>query len=468
MTVATAAAQRALATARPAVFWSDRPDAPPPRPPLRGRVTADLVVIGGGFSGLWAALLATSEPGRRVVVIEAERVGHGASSRNGGFCDESITHGLHNGAARWPDELDVLVRLGRENHRELLDTVAAHGIDAAVEERAEMVAATEQWHLPVLAGGVELHRRCGDDVTLLDADGARARLASPTYLGALLRENGLALVDPARLAWGLADAALRQGATIHEGEPVTAVEPSGGGLLVRTPSGAVTADRVIMATNAYPGPLRRPRRYVVPVYDYVLVTEPLSRAQLADLGWADRDGVADAGNQFHYYRLTEDDRILWGGYDAVYHFGNRVGPTLDQRQRTQVVLARHLLQTFPQLEGISFTHRWGGAIATTTRFTATWGTAHRGRLAWVAGYTGLGVAASRFGARVALDLVDGQETERTELSMVRSKPVPFPPEPLRWAGVQLTRRAISRADQRDGRRGPWLGLLDRVGIGFDS
>jgi glycine/D-amino acid oxidase-like deaminating enzyme len=464
----SAQAERSLASARPAVFWTDRADAPERRPALTGPVAADLAIVGGGFTGLWAALHATEQPGRRVVVLEAEQVGHGASSRNGGFCDASLTHGLHNGAAHWPDELDTLVRLGRENHRDLLDTVRAAGIDAGVEEVAELVVATEAWQLDELADGIDLHRRHGDAVDLLDGPTARARVASPTYEGGLLHRDGLALVDPARLAWGLAGAAERRGVTIADASPVTTVEPDGTALVVRTPGGEVRADRVLVATNAYRGPVRRPRRYVAPVYDYVLMTEPLTAAQLASLGWAERDGVADAGNRFHYYRRTEDDRILWGGYDAVYHFGNRVDPALDQREATQRMLAEHFLATFPQLEGIRFTHRWGGAIATTTRFTATWGTAHDSRLAWVAGYTGLGVAASRFGARVALDLLDGTATERTELSMVRRPPFPFPPEPLRWAGVQLTRRALARADRRDGRRGPWLGLLDRFGIGFDS
>jgi glycine/D-amino acid oxidase-like deaminating enzyme len=132
------------------------------------------------------------------------------------------------------------------------------------------------------------------------------------------------------------------------------------------------------------------------------------------------------------------------------------------------MLAEHFFATFPQLEGLRFTHRWGGPIGTTSRFTATWGTSHGGRLSWVAGYTGLGVGASRFGARVALDLVDGIDTESTSLSMVRRHPFPFPPEPLRWPAVEVTRRAIVRADGREGRRGPWLALLDKFGIGFDS
>jgi glycine/D-amino acid oxidase-like deaminating enzyme len=225
---------------------------------------------------------------------------------------------------------------------------------------------------------------------------------------------------------------------------------------------------VVVATNAYLGPVRRPRRYVIPVYDHVLMTEPLSAEHMAAIGWEEREGLGDASNQFHYYRLSEDDRILWGGYDATYHFGNGLEPEHDQSDLTHGRLAEHFFETFPQLEGLRFTHRWGGPIATTTHFAATWGTAHQGRLAWVAGYTGHGVGASRFGARVALDLVLGQDTERTELEMVRKKPFPFPPEPLRWAGVELTRSAIQRADDREGRRGMWLGLLDRFGVGFDS
>ncbi|MFV2000406.1 MAG: FAD-dependent oxidoreductase, partial [Acidimicrobiia bacterium] len=186
------------------------------------------------------------------------------------------------------------------------------------------------------------------------------------------------------------------------------------------------------------------------------------------LGWEGREGVSDVSNQFHYYRLTTDNRVLWGGYDAVYRFNNAVGSEYDQAGDTHQTLAAHFFETFPQLEDVRFSHRWGGPIATTTQFTATWGTSHDGDLAWVGGYTGLGVAATRFGARVALDLLDGQITEFTELEMARSKPMPFPPEPFRYAGIQLTRRAIARSDANGGRRGAWLKVLDHFGVGFDS
>jgi glycine/D-amino acid oxidase-like deaminating enzyme len=210
------------------------------------------------------------------------------------------------------------------------------------------------------------------------------------------------------------------------------------------------------------------RPYTVPVYDYALVTEPLSSAQRDALGWRHRQGVGDVGNQFHYYRLTTDNRILWGGYDAVYHWRNGLRDELDRRPATFRLLARHFFQTFPQLDGLRFTHAWGGAIDTSTRFFAFQRTALAGRVAYSVGYTGLGVGASRFGAQVMLDLLDGRDSEALRLRAVRSRPVPFPPEPARWLGIQLTRRALARADRREGRRGPWLRLLDRAGLGFDS
>jgi glycine/D-amino acid oxidase-like deaminating enzyme len=224
----------------------------------------------------------------------------------------------------------------------------------------------------------------------------------------------------------------------------------------------------VLATSAFPPLLRSMGLFVLPVYDYVLVTEPLDAARRAAIGWEGREGLSDSGNRFHYYRLTEDDRILWGGYEAVYHYGNGMRPELEDSAEVFNLLAHNFAETFPQLEGLRFSHRWAGAIDTCSRFCVTFGTALGGRVAYAVGYTGLGVGASRFGARVALDLVHGRHSELTRLEMVRSRPLPFPPEPLRYAVVQATRRALVNSDERGGRRGPWLRLLDRVGAGFDS
>ena len=463
--------EEALADAEPRPYWLDQPGRPEPVEPLAGTAEADLVVVGGGFTGLWAAIQAKEDdPGRDVVVLESGRVAIGASGRNGGFLAASLTHGLANGVAHFPDEVERLHQLGLDNFEVLLASLDRYGIDAAVERTGELTFATAPWQVPDLAEDAELHSRFGAPVELFDRAAAQREVHSPTYHGALWLREGTALVDPARLAWGLRRAALDLGVRLHEHSPVDALEGRGrrGPMRVRTAHGVVTAARVLLATNAYRGLVAAIRARVVPVWDYVLMTEPLSPEQLASVGWARRQGLADAANQFHYYRRTADDRILWGGYDAIYFRGNGVGAELEQREETPRLLARQFFETFPQLDGLRFTHRWGGPIATTTRFTMTAGTTHAGRVSHAVGYTGLGVGASRFGARVALDLLGDEPTELTRLRFVRRPPVPFPPEPLRAVGIGLTRRAIAAADRHDGRRGPWLRLLDRFGVGFDS
>jgi glycine/D-amino acid oxidase-like deaminating enzyme len=230
----------------------------------------------------------------------------------------------------------------------------------------------------------------------------------------------------------------------------------------------VHGNQAVLATNAFPPLLRRLRLMTVPVYDYALMTEPLSAAQRAAIGWAGREGVGDSGNQFHYYRTTRDGRILWGGYDAIYHYGSDIRDDHDQRPETFELLASHFYATFPQLSGLSFTHAWGGVIDTSTRFTAFYGTALGGRVGYALGFTGLGVAATRFAGDVVLDLLAGADTPRTRLEMVRRRPPPFPPEPVRWAGIELTRRSMARMDANGGRQNTWLRAMDRLGLGFDS
>jgi glycine/D-amino acid oxidase-like deaminating enzyme len=375
---------------------------------------------------------------------------------------------MSNGLSRWPEEMEALERMGRENLAAIRATVARHAIDCDWEDTGTLDVATAPHEVPWLAEEAEQYRRFGWDATLLDAEAVRAQVDSPTYVGGLWSRDAAALVDPARLCWGLARAAEAAGARIFEASPATALERDGAGVRADTAGGRVLARRALLATAAFPPLVRAIRRYVVPVYDYVLVTEPLSAAQRDAIGWRQRQGLSDLANHFHYYRQTADDRILWGGYDAIYDFGGRVSPERDQRPATFHLLAEHFFATFPQLEGLRFTHRWGGAIDTCSRFSALWGTALGGRAAYVVGFTGLGVGASRFGAQVGLDLLDGADNERTRLEMVRRRPLPFPPEPARWAGIALTQRALARADAREGRRGPWLRLLDRLGLGFDS
>jgi glycine/D-amino acid oxidase-like deaminating enzyme len=463
----SAPARAALADVVHRPFWLDRPDRPEARPALTGDIHADLVVIGGGLSGLWAAYEARRRfPDWSVVLLEGQRIAEGASGRNGGFVAASLTHGLGNGLARWPDDMPELVRQGQSNLEDIVGVIESERIDCDLVRSGELDVAVEDYQVADLRDVVAEAARLGLNWQFLDRDEVRARVDSPTYRAGVLDRDGVVMVDPARLTWGLAAAAERAGVAIYEHTRVTGIDRSGSGLHVKTDFGSVRAGRVALATSAFPPLLKRLGHYVVPVYDSVLMTEPLSRGQRDAIGWEDRVGIGDAGNQFHYYRMSEDGRILWGGYDASYYGG--FNPMHERQGAPFARLSEHFRYTFPQLDGLRFTHAWAGAIDTCSRFSAFWGSAYDGRLSYSLGFTGLGVGASRFGAQVMLDLLSGEQTERTALEMVRTKPIPFPPEPIRGFGIRVTRRAIDKADRNEGRRNLWLRTLDRVGLGFDS
>ena len=460
---------RSFADAKPVSFWLDDSARPDALPALAAHERAGLAIVGGGFTGLWAAIEAKErDPGREVVLLEGGRVGWAASGRNGGFLSYSITHTLENGVSRFGDEIDELERQGMDTYHGLFDALERYGIDAELEPAAMVLFARRAHVVAWFPDAVERHVRFGYPAEILDRAAAQDVLRSPVYIGALrIGGDGHALVHPAKLAWGLRDAAVRLGVRIHEGSAVRALDREDGRVRLVTRDGSVLAERVILATNAYPPLLRRIRRYVVPVYDHILMTEPLSAEQRAAIGWAGREGLADASNRFHYFRLSADDRILWGGYDATYHFSGDVRRRFELDDEVHARLAGHFFETFPALEGIRFTHRWGGVIDTCSRFSVFFGTAFDGRVAYAAGYTGLGVGATRFGARTALDLVDGLDTERTRLRMVRTRPLPFPPEPARSLGIRRTVRAYDRLDET-GRADRWLKMLERLGRGFQS
>jgi glycine/D-amino acid oxidase-like deaminating enzyme len=453
-------AAASLAHSQPVPFWLDTPDRPAARPPITADTAADLAIVGGGFCGLWTAVLAKErDTSAEVVLVDSDRIAWAASGRNGGFCAASLTHGEANGRSRFPSDYDELARLGDRNLDGIAATVERYGIDCHFERTGELHVATEPYQVEELAS------EAGD---FLDRDAVRAEVDSPTYLGGLWDRHAAAMLDPARLAWGLAAAAESLGVRIAENTEVTALARDGGGMRVTTPHGSLRVRRVALATNAFRPLLRRLRLHTVPVYDYVLMTEPLTAAQLASVGWRHRQGIGDSANQFHYYRLTHDNRILFGGYDAIYHYGRRVEPAYDDRPATFAKLAEHFFTTFPQLHGLRFSHRWGGAIDTCTRFCAFHGTGYGGRVAYSLGFTGLGVGATRFAAEVMLDLLGDSATPLTRLDLVRRRPLPFPPEPLAYLGIQATRWSLAAADRHEGRRNAWLRALDAAGLGFDS
>jgi glycine/D-amino acid oxidase-like deaminating enzyme len=462
---------KSLSEARPVPFWLDDPGKPHPEPALTGAETCDLLVVGGGYSGLWTALIAKErDPQRDVVLVEGREVGWAASGRNGGFCAASLTHGLSNGLTRWPDEIHKLEELGARNLDAIESAVARYSLDCEFERTGEIDVATEphqaeelhDWYGELESQGL------ADGTEFLDAEAVREQVASPTFLAGLYDSRGVAMLNPAKLAWGLKRACLQLGVRVYEHTPALALKPHGAGMAVRTPYGSIRARRVALGTNIFPNLVKRVRSYTVPVYDYALMTEPLSADQLASIGWKNRQGLGDSANQFHYFRLSADNRILWGGYDAIYPYGGRVRAEYDDRPETYAKLAEHFFTCFPQLEGLNFSHAWGGAIDTCSRFSAFFGTAHQCKVAYAAGFTGLGVGATRFGADVMLDLLAGERTERTELEMVRKKPLPFPPEPFAWTGIALTKWSLAHADSHGGRRNLWLKTMDKLGLGFDS
>lgn len=452
---------QALAGSEHKVFWLEDINRPT-FAALTGEVRADLTVVGGGYTGLWTAVLAKRRnPGARVVLLEAHTIGWAASGRNGGFVEASLTHGEENGRSRWPEEYDTLERLGLENLEALEGDVRDLGVDAELERTGVLEVAYEPHQVRWLEES--------DSGVWLDEAAVRQEINSPVFMAGRWLKDDTALVHPGKLASGLARAAAELGVEVHENSAVTAIESTRRGpVRVRTTQGSVISDQVALGTNVFRPLLRRARLMTVPVYDYVLMTEPLTAEQRSAVGWDNRQGLADMANQFHYSRLTQDDRILYGGYDAIYHAGRKVRAEYENRPESYRTLASHLLTTFPQLEGIRFSHRWAGAIDTSTRFCAFHGLARQGRVAYASGFTGLGVGATRFAAEVMLDRLAGQATPRTQLEMVRKKPLPFPPEPVAKLGIEATKWSLDRADHREGRRNLMLRTLDRLGLGFDS
>ncbi len=440
-------------------FWGDDAGAKKQFASLAGEVESDLLIVGGGFLGLWTAILAKErDPSCKVVLLEGKRVGWAASGRNGGFCEASITHGDEIAERRWPEEAAQLERIGQENLEEMDATIKRYGIDCDFERTGVLVVAVEPYQDDLL--------RAGDEY--MSAAEVRAEVDSPTFLSAHWERDSTAMLHPGKLVAGLLRVADELGVKIYEESLATQLKSAGKRMRVKTAGGSVTATRVVLATNAFPSLLKRFRLHTVPVYDYALMTKPLSDSQLESIGWKNRQGIADMGNQFHYYRITKDNRILFGGYDAIYNFGGKIDPQHDDRTESFQHLASNFFCTFPQLEGVSFSHRWGGVIDTSTRLCAFYAQAFGGKVAYAAGFTGLGVGATRFAANVLLDKIHGLDTERTRLRMVREIPLPFPPEPLAYASIRAAQWALKKADRNNGKRNFLLRAMDAVGLGFDS
>lgn len=421
-----------------------------PRSPLVGSAETDVAIVGGGFTGLWTAYhLLEAQPSLRVTVIEREEVAFGASGRNGGFAmtllDMSLAHLRRNHG-------DGKARAAHNAVADSVDEIGAaierHGIDCEWVKGGLLVVAANEGQLARVDADLAAAGALGlDGFRRLSAAEVRAEVDSPTYLGAL-EESHCGVVNPARLCAGLAQTVEQMGATIHETTDVTSITDAGGRLRLTTPNGRLDADQVVFATNAWASGTPWFKSAVIPLYTYVVLTEPISDEQWASVGWARRQGIEDKRNYVHYYRRTADGRVLWGGGDGVVHAGRRIRPAYDRHDRIMGDLVRTFHETFPQLAGVRMTHHWGGPVGITVSFLPLFGTLLDGRLHYGLGYNGHGVAPSHTGGKILRDKVLGKPSELTELCFVDADEPHFPPEPLLWITAELTRQTLLRQDRQ--------------------
>jgi glycine/D-amino acid oxidase-like deaminating enzyme len=437
---------------------------------LEGRAEADVAIVGAGLTGLWTALfLKELDPRAEVVVLERETAAYGASGRNAGMLSETVDHG-HGLAIQHFGEAEArrLAALGERNVEEMVAWLRARGIECDYEPTGRLVAALTERQIEEGRQAVATAGRLGlEGHEWLDRDRFRARLNSPLYLGGVQVRGG-GILDPVKLVDGLQREAERVGVRVHERSGVERMKRAGAGVVLETTSGSVRARRTVLATSAYTHRLLpRVLHHFIPLYDYILVSDPLTADQRAAIGWRERQGVTDGRSFFNYYRLTRDDRILWGTSEAAYYSGNRVDPRCDHSPAHYDALRASFRRHFPALDSLRFPYAWGGPICSTTRLTPFFGTALGGRVHYGLGYTGHGLGTTRIAGRILAHLASEKWSELLELSLVRRRPFPFPPEPLRsWAVAGVT-RALRRVDAGE-RPGALLRLLDRLGIGFSS
>jgi glycine/D-amino acid oxidase-like deaminating enzyme len=454
-------------------LWHDPDIMPEPLAPISADEKCELLIVGGGFTGLWAAMQAKErKPDADIILIEQTFVGDGASGRCGGFLTSTLAHGQTNTEHRFSDEAERLQELGTQNMQEFLETLERYGIDARYEKTGELFVALDPESATRMQAKCQEAIAKGEDVVWFDQDAVREQVNSPRFFAGLWERGGQdGVIDPARLCWGLKEVLVSQlGVRIFEGTKLLGIEPMGKKAMQATCEGGVIhSDKVLLATNAYTSTIGRIRRSVLPVWDYQIATEPLTDEQLDRIAWGkkSRHALADDVNMFHYSRLTKDNRITWGGGGAVrYYFNNGIDKKFMDATARYEQLAREFFETFPQLQDVKFSHKWGGIIATSTRFCMVPGVAFDGRLAWSVGYTGHGVGASRFGARIGIEMLGYEASDLLQMQFVSRKALPWAPEPFRWLGVKLTQNALIKADKNGGKRGLWLKLLDKLGLGF--
>ena len=436
-------------------WWDSLPEdlAGPVRPPIASSTTADVAIVGAGYTGLWTAYyLAKADPTLRIVVLEAETAGFGASGRNGGWASALFPTSMSKIAASSSREGAVsLIEAMFDTVDEVGRVSAEEGIDCHFRKGGTIALIRTPVQLERAKAEIEDHRSWGfgpEHFALLTADEARERVAATDVLGATYSPH-CASIHPARLVRGLALAVERLGVTIHEGTRVTSIEPG----VVRTAQGDVRAPRIVRATEAWTSHLPGHERDIAPVYSLVLATEPLPAELWSQIGLRRGETFNDHRHLFIYGQRTADDRFVFGGRGAPYHLGSRIKPAFDREPQVFDELWRVLRELFPAVSGHAVTHTWGGPLGIPRDWYPSVGLDPSTGLGWGGGYVGDGVASSNLAGRTLADLVRDQRTERTALPWVNRRSPKWEPEPLRWLGVNLGLRVMGSADGAEDRSG---------------
>ena len=428
-------------------MWLDTyPGSLEPRPPLGGDTDTDVAIVGGGFTGLWTAYyLRQLDPTLRVMVIERDICGFGASGRNGGWVIGELAAGIGKYAAL--SDLPASLRLARaifDSVDEIGRVVAAEGIECGYHKGGTIRWARNAPQAARQAAQVAHDHELGlneDEVRLLTADEARSHARATGVLSGIFYAP-CAAVDPARLVRGLAEAVERHGAKIYEQTAAVAIEPG----RVLTDRGTVRAEVVVRATEAYTRDLRGRRRQLLPIYSLMIGTEPLPQSTFDEIGLADRPTFADDRYMVIYGQRTADNRIAFGGRGVPYLYGSRISPSVERHHRSHDRIHATLVDLFPALSEARITHRWGGVLGVTRNWTPF---VHFDRAAGTAGaggYVGEGVAPSNLAGRTLADLICGADSERIDLPWVGVRHRRWEPEPLRWLGVRTSRWILAGAD----------------------
>jgi glycine/D-amino acid oxidase-like deaminating enzyme len=412
-----------------------------------------VVIVGAGFTGLWTAYyLALADPALRIVVVEREVVGFGASGRNGGWCSALFPASWRRMARDAPLHAVIAMQSALEGAvREVGKVAASEGIECHYARGGSVVVVRNRAQLARAKEEVAEARAWGFGPETLDlhsAEQTARRLRATKTLGSLSTAHCAAL-QPALLVHGLAAAVERLGVVIHERTAATDVSTG----RVRTTSGTLTCEVVLVATEGYTAQLPGHRRDLVPVYSLMLATEPLPADVWQQIGLEDRATFSDHRHLTVYGQRTADGRIAFGGRGAPYHFGSRVDPSYDVVDKVHDALRTALVDMFPVVATAQITHRWGGNLGVPRDWYPSVGFDRATGMAWAGGYVGDGVATSHLAGRTVADLVVGCDTDRTRLPWVRRRTAQWEPEPVRWLGVNGVTRLMGRADVAEDRTG---------------